>query len=53
MQQKISSSTRASDKEVSQLDLTVAGTKEAINMVESGAKDRQGHLFCKHFFEGT
>jgi len=29
----------AADKEISLLDLTVAGTKEAINMVESGAQE--------------
>ena len=30
---------KCADKEVSLLDLTVAGTKEAINMVESGAQE--------------
>ena len=38
----------AADKEVSLLDLTVAGTKEAINMVESGAQELSEIYICKH-----
>ena len=42
----------ASDKEVSQLDLTVAGTKEAINMVESGAKELSEDIMLQALLKG-
>lgn len=41
-----------SDKEVSQLDLTVAGTKEAINMVESGAKELSEDIMLQALLKG-
>lgn len=40
------------DKEVSQLDLTVAGTKEAINMVESGAKELSEDIMLQALLKG-
>ena len=43
----------AADKEVSLLDLTVAGTKEAINMVESGAQELSEDIMLQALFEGT
>ena len=42
----------ASDKDVSQLDLTVAGTKEAINMVESGAKELSEDIMLQALLKG-
>ena len=52
MLQKISSSTSAADKEVSLLDLTVAGTKEAINMVESGAQELSEDIMLQALLKG-
>ena len=42
----------ASDKDVSQLDLTVAGTKEAINMVESGAQELSEDIMLQALLKG-
>lgn len=42
----------AADKEVSLLDLTVAGTKEAINMVESGAKELSEDIMLQALLKG-
>ncbi|MFQ9291285.1 MAG: polyribonucleotide nucleotidyltransferase [Streptococcus sp.] len=42
----------ASDKEVSLLDLTVAGTKEAINMVESGAQELSEDIMLQALLKG-
>ena len=42
----------ASDKDVSQLDLTVAGTKEAINMVESGAQELSENIMLQALLKG-
>ncbi|WP_314678186.1 polyribonucleotide nucleotidyltransferase [uncultured Streptococcus sp.] len=42
----------AADKEVSHLDLTVAGTKEAINMVESGAKELSEDIMLQALLKG-
>lgn len=40
------------DKEVSHLDLTVAGTKEAINMVESGAQELSEDIMLQALLKG-
>ena len=42
----------AADKEVSLLDLTVAGTKEAINMVESGAQELSEDIMLQALLKG-
>lgn len=42
----------AADKEVSHLDLTVAGTKEAINMVESGAQELSEDIMLQALLKG-
>ena len=42
----------ASDKDVSQLDLTVAGTKEAINMVEAGAQELSEDIMLQALLKG-
>ena len=42
----------AADKEVSHLDLTVAGTKEAINMVESGAQELSENIMLQALLKG-
>lgn len=42
----------AADKEVSHLDLTVAGTKEAINMVESGARELSEDIMLQALLKG-
>ena len=42
----------ATDKEVSHLDLTVAGTKEAINMVESGAQELSEDIMLQALLKG-
>ena len=42
----------AVDKEVSLLDLTVAGTKEAINMVESGAQELSEDIMLQALLKG-
>ena len=42
----------ASDKEVSLLDLTVAGTKEAINMVEAGAQELSEDIMLQALLKG-
>jgi len=42
----------AADKEVSHLDLTVAGTKEAINMVESGAQELSEDIMLRALLKG-
>ena len=42
----------AADKEISLLDLTVAGTKEAINMVESGAKELSEDIMLQALLKG-
>lgn len=42
----------ASDKDVSQLDLTVAGTKEALNMVESGAQELSEDIMLQALLKG-
>ena len=42
----------ASDKEVSHLDLIVAGTKEAINMVEAGAQELSEDIMLQALLKG-
>ena len=42
----------AADKEISLLDLTVAGTKEAINMVESGAQELSEDIMLQALLKG-
>lgn len=42
----------ASDKEVSHLDLIVAGTKEAINMVEAGAQELSADIMLQALLKG-
>ena len=42
----------ASDKEVSHLDLIVAGTKEAINMVEAGAQELSEDIVLQALLKG-
>lgn len=42
----------AADKEVSHLDLTVVGTKEAINMVESGAQELSEDIMLQALLKG-
>lgn len=42
----------ASDKEVSHLDLIVAGTKEAINMVEAGAQELSENIMLQALLKG-
>ncbi len=42
----------AEQKEASLLELTVAGTKEAINMVESGAKELSEDIMLEALFKG-
>ena len=42
----------AADKEVSHLDLIVAGTKEAINMVESGAQELSEDIMLQALLKG-
>ena len=42
----------ASDKEVSHLDLIVAGTKEAINMVEAGAQESSEDIVLQALLKG-
>ena len=42
----------AADKEVSHLDLTVAGTKEVINMVESGAQELSEDIMLQALLKG-
>ena len=42
----------AAEQEVSSLDLTVAGTKEAINMVESGAKELSEDIMLEALLKG-
>lgn len=42
----------AADKEVSHLDLTVAGTKEAINMVESGDQELSEDIMLQALLKG-
>lgn len=42
----------AAQKEVSLLELTVAGTKEAINMVESGAKELSEDIMLEALLKG-
>lgn len=42
----------AADKEVSHLDLTVAGTKDAINMVESGAQELSEDIMLQALLKG-